>query len=77
MATDHRPPDLLLALNKMGELALSGGDCEPLVASNLIDIQTVSNGPLVTYFAKLNTKGQLFVDGWIAGEVSKAIPDPT
>jgi hypothetical protein len=75
-AFDRRGIDLLLALDKMGELALSGGDCAPLVASDLIDIRSVSNGPVVTYFAKLNKKGKLFVEGWIAGDMSKAIPTP-
>jgi len=76
-AFDRRGVDLLLAIKKMGELALSGGDCAPLVASDLIDFRTSTNGPVVTYFAKLNKKGKIFVDGWIAGDMSKAIPDPS
>jgi hypothetical protein len=76
-AFDRRGVDLLLALDRMGELALSGGDCAPLVASNLVDIETKSNGPVITYLTKLNDKGKLFVAGWKAGDISKAIPDPT
>jgi hypothetical protein len=61
-AYDRQGVSLLLAINKVGELALSGGDCAQLMASNLVDVRVVANGPLV--------------DGWLKGDQAAAIPDP-
>ena len=73
-AYDRRTVDLLIALHKEGTLALSGGDCAPLIASGLVEMTQVQNGPLVTYFPKLNDRGKLFVEGWLAGDQALAIP---
>lgn len=70
-AFDRRGVDLLLAIHKQGELALSGGECAPLIASDLIEVEAQSNGPIVIYIAKLNSKGRTFVAGWLAGDLSK------
>jgi HNH endonuclease len=74
-AFSRQTVDLLLAVHRTGRLALSGGDCAPLIASGLIDFEVVANGPLVTYFVSLNQRGKLFIDGWMSGNQSAAIPD--
>lgn len=74
-AFNRQTVDLLLAVYQTGRFALSGGDCASLIASGLVEVETVENGPLVTYFVSLNQKGQLFVEGWMSGDQSKAIPD--
>lgn len=73
-AFDRKGIDLLLAIKKLGKLALSGGDCAPLLASDLVNITTLQNGPVIVYVAELNTKGETFVAGWLSGEQAKAIP---
>lgn len=73
-AFDRKTIDLLLALYKANRLALSGGECAPLIASGLAVVEEVSNGPVVVYFASLNDKGRLFVEGWLEGNQQKAIP---
>lgn len=74
-AYDRRTVDLLLAVYKAVTLGLSGGECAALIASGLADVEPVQNGPLVTYFATLNQKGKLFVEGWLKGDQAAAIPD--
>jgi hypothetical protein len=67
--------DLLLAVHKIGRLGLSGGDCAPLLASGLVEVDVAENGPLAVYFVSLNQRGKLFVEGWKSGDQAKAIPD--
>ncbi len=74
-AFDRRTIDLLLAIHRTKTLALTGGECAPLLASGLADVIELRNGAIVTYFASLNEKGRLFVEGWISGDQASAIPD--
>lgn len=74
-AYDRRTVDLLLALHLGGPLALSGGECAPLIASHLATVNELRNGPIITYMATLNDKGKLFIEGWIKGDQAAAIPD--
>jgi hypothetical protein len=74
-AFDRRTVDLLLAVHKVGRLALTGGDSAPLIASGLVKVEIMENGPLVTYFTELNAKGRQFVEGWLKGDQAEAIPD--
>ena len=74
-AFNRQTIDLLLAVYRTGRLALSGGDCAPLIASGLVEVETIANGPLVSYFVSLNQSGRLFVEGWMSGDQLKAIPE--
>lgn len=73
-AFDRRGVDILLAIHRLGKLALSGSECASLIASDMVDVTTKSNGPMITYITRLNTKGKTFVAGWIKGEMESAIP---
>lgn len=71
---DRRTVDLLLAIRKAGRLYLTGGECAPLLASDMVTVTEIANGPIASYVTELNAKGTTFVDGWLAGDQEAAIP---
>ncbi len=73
-AFNRRSVDLLLALDKLGELFLSGEgllNCASLVSSDMIsvEVQPYAHQEQVfnaVYYIKLSNKGRAFVEAWTA-----------
>ena len=85
-AFDQRAIDLLLMVDRLGEITKVSGDglaaYAPLVASDFISVSEVkrpagSSGPWPTmtemYVVALTDKGKLFVEGWKKGDQRAAI----
>jgi hypothetical protein len=74
-AFDRKSIDILLALDKLGEISKITGDgvCNlaPLVAAGVVNIRRIST--MNMYGASLSEKGKLLVESWKNGDQSAAI----
>jgi len=75
-AFDRGTIDILLALDRLSELYVSGDGvlkCAPLIAAGLVQMvwaQSSRNGGTVLYCLRLTEKGKLVAQGWKKGDLT-------
>jgi hypothetical protein len=73
-AFDRRCTDLLLALDKTGQVAVTADSlltqCGSLVASSLVEFKPLDHH---SFWVNLSPKGKLFVEGWKRGDQRAAL----
>jgi hypothetical protein len=80
-AFDRNSVDILLALDKQGDIRRLSGDgilsVSSLVAANMVEViehgEPQGGGMSTMYLLRLNDKGRLFVDAWKRGDQSSAV----
>jgi hypothetical protein len=78
-AYDRRSIDILLALDRLGDLHVFGDgvlSCAPLVATGLVQCGQQWMGHQIMYKIELTGHGKTFVTAWKAGDQEAAIGRP-